>query len=52
MQRPGEGGAGVSLHHPVISGNRAYLSYLAGGDVVILDVSDKDKPVMIAHLAF
>lgn len=51
-QRPGEGDGGVSLHHPVISGNRAYLSYLFGGDVVILDISDKYKPVMIAHLDF
>lgn len=51
-QHPGEEGTGVSLHHPVISGNRAYLSYLAGGDVVILDITDKDKPKMIAHLDF
>jgi hypothetical protein len=33
-QGPGEEGSGVSLHHPVISGDRAYLSYLMGGDVV------------------
>jgi hypothetical protein len=33
-QGPGEEGGGVSLHHPVISGDRAYLSYLMGGDVV------------------
>lgn len=51
-QRPGEAGGGVNLHHPVISGNRAYLSYLFGGDVVILDISDKQQPVMIAHLDF
>jgi hypothetical protein len=51
-QRPGEEGPRVSLHHPVISGNRAYLSYLIGGDVVILDISEKEKPVMIAHLDF
>lgn len=51
-QHPGEGGPGVSLHHPVISGNRAYLSYLGGGDVVVLDITDQSKPKMIAHLDF
>jgi hypothetical protein len=42
----------VSLHHPVISGNRAYLSYLYGGDMVILDITDKTNPRMISHLDF
>ena len=52
-QRPGDKeGAGVSLHHPVVSGNRAYLSYLFGGDMVILDIRDKANPRMIAHLDF
>lgn len=52
-QGPGEReSSGVSLHHPVIAGNRAYLSYLFGGDMVILDISDKAKPRMIAHLDF
>lgn len=52
-QRPGDReGGGVSLHHPVVSGNRAYLSYLFGGDMVILDISDKAKPKMVAHLNF
>jgi hypothetical protein len=51
-QRPGEEGGKVSLHHPVISGNRAYLSYLRGGDVVILDITDQSKPRMISHLDF
>jgi hypothetical protein len=51
-QRPEERGVSVSLHHPVISGNRAYLSYLFGGDVVILDISNKQNPMMIAHLDF
>jgi len=51
-QRPGESGESVSLHHPVISGNRAYLSYLFGGNVVILDISNKYQPVMISHLDF
>ncbi|MBM4278438.1 MAG: hypothetical protein FJ130_11265 [Deltaproteobacteria bacterium] len=51
-QRPGESGESVSLHHPVISGDRAYLSYLFGGDVVTLDISDKQKPVMISHMDF
>jgi len=53
QQRPGgSGGDGVSLHHPVIDGNRAYLSYLYGGDMVILDITDKSKPHMISHLDF
>jgi hypothetical protein len=51
-QFPGGGGGGVSLHHPVISGDRAYLSYLRGGDVVVLDIADKAKPKMIAHIDF
>ena len=52
-QRPGDKeGGGVSLHHPVISGNRAYLSYLYGGDMVILDITDKTIPKMISHLDF
>ncbi len=51
-QAPGESGREVSLHHPVISGNRAYLSYLGGGDVVILDITDQSKPKRIAHLDF
>jgi len=52
-QRPGESPKEVlSLHHPVISGDRAYLSYLGGGDMVILDIADKSNPKMIAHLDF
>ncbi len=51
-QSPGGPGGGVSLHHPVISGDRAYLSYLQGGDVVILDIADKAQPKMIAHIDF
>jgi len=52
-QRPGDKvSGGVSLHHPVISDNRAYLSYLYGGDMVILDISNKSNPRMIAHLDF
>ena len=52
-QRPEDPrGAELSLHHPVISGNRAYLSYLEGGDMVILDITDKPNPKMIAHLDF
>ena len=53
-QAPGgrSGARPVSLHHPVISGNRAYLSYLYGGDMVILDISDKSRPRMISHLDF
>jgi hypothetical protein len=49
-QHPGGPESGVSLHHPVISGERAYLSYLRGGDVVVLDITDKAKPKMIAHI--
>jgi hypothetical protein len=52
-QRPGDPAKGrLSLHHPVISGNRAYLSYLSGGDMVVLDIADKSNPRMIAHLDF
>jgi hypothetical protein len=52
-QRPGDASSsGVNLHHPVVSGNRAYLSYLFGGDMVILDIADKTHPKMIAHLDF
>ena len=36
----------------MISGDRAYLSYLGGGDVVVLDITDKSKPRMISHLDF
>ncbi len=45
-------GRGLTLHHPVISGDRAYLSYLRGGDMVILDISEKNDPKMVAHLDF
>jgi hypothetical protein len=52
-QKPGATEASSkSLHHPVISGNRAYLSYLFGGDVVILDISDPYSPKEVAHLNF
>jgi hypothetical protein len=52
-QRPEDKSGGrVSLHHPVVRGNRAYLSYLFGGDVVILDITDKSRPKMISHLDF
>ena len=53
QQLPGApDGGGVSLHHPVISRNRAHLSYLGGGDMVILDITDKANPRMISHLDF
>ncbi|MBI5967254.1 MAG: hypothetical protein HY882_05300, partial [Deltaproteobacteria bacterium] len=51
-QHPEDPPAGLTLHHPVISGNRAYLSYLSGGDMVILDITDKSNPKKIAHLDF
>ncbi len=52
-QEPGaKEGRTVSLHHPVISGNRAYLSYLSGGDMVVLDISNKANPKMVSHLDF
>lgn len=49
--REKEGGR-VSLHHSVVFGSRAYLSYLSGGDMVILDISDKAHPRMISHIDF
>lgn len=51
-QAPGETGRSLGLHHPVVWGNRAYLSYLFGGDVVILDVAEKARPKRIAHIDF
>ena len=45
-------GSAVSLHHPVISGNRAYLSYLSGGDMVVLDISNQGNPRIVSHLDF
>ncbi len=51
-QAPGETGRSVGLHHPVISGNRAYLSYLFGGDIVTLDITEKTDPQKIAHIDF
>ncbi len=52
-QRPGDKEIhGRSLHHPVIMGDRAYLSYLFGGDVVILDIANPRDPKMITHLDF
>jgi hypothetical protein len=51
-QSPGGRGNRVSLHHPVISGDRAYLSYLKGGDVVILNIADKAQPKMVAHIDY
>lgn len=51
-QSPAGPGGGVSLHHPVISGDRAYLSYLQGGDVAVLDIADKAQPKMIAHIDY
>jgi hypothetical protein len=52
-QKPGAREAsGQGLHHPVILGNRAYLSYLFGGDVAILDITRPSQPRMIAHMDF
>jgi hypothetical protein len=52
-QEPRAGVAsGQSLHHPVILGNRAYLSYLFGGDVVILDITQPHRPRIMAHMDF
>lgn len=50
-QAPGETGRRVGLHHPVVSGDRAYLSYLFGGDVVVLDISEKGRPKKIAQIS-
>jgi hypothetical protein len=50
-QKPGDPeSSSKSLHHPVISGIRAYLSYLFGGDVVVLDIADPYSPKKVAHL--
>lgn len=38
----------IGCHHPLRFGDRLYVSYLNGG-VVILDVSDITRPVMIGH---
>ncbi|MHB8769828.1 MAG: LVIVD repeat-containing protein [Syntrophales bacterium] len=43
-------GRGLSLHHPVVAGNRAYLSYLFGGDMVILNITDRTAPRMVSRL--
>ena len=52
-QHPGDPpGKGLNLHHPVIKGDRAYLSYINGGDMVVLDISDKRNPRVISHLDF
>ena len=52
-QKPGAMEAGgQGLHHPVILGKRAYLSYLFGGDVAILDITRPHQPRMIAHMDF
>lgn len=51
-QAPGELGRGTGLHHPVVDGDRAYLSYLFGGDVVVLDVADVSRPRPVAHVQF
>ncbi|MFC1815845.1 LVIVD repeat-containing protein [Thermodesulfobacteriota bacterium] len=47
-----EAPGGLGLHHPVILENRAYLSYLFGGDVVILDITQQHQPRMVAHMDF
>lgn len=51
-QAPGEMGRRVGMHHPVVSGDRAYLSYLFGGDVVVLDIKEKAHPRQIAHIDY
>jgi len=47
-----EAPGGLGLHHPVVLGKRAYLSYLFGGDVVILDIARPRQPRIIAHMDF
>ena len=42
----------LGLHHPVVRGERAYLSYLFGGDVVILDIARPHQPRVVAHMDF
>src|SRR5258708_5116005 len=54
---PTEGHGGVpgakryALHHPLIRGNRAYCGWWDAG-LVILDISDKRKPVLVSQLEF
>lgn len=42
----------LGLHHPVVFGNRAYLSYNTGGNMVVLDVTDKARPKIVSQLDF
>ena len=51
----GHGGAPGSkryaLHHPLIRGNRAYCGWWDAG-LVILDISDLNKPALVSHVDF
>lgn len=40
--------SGARMHTPVIQGNRAYIGWIDGG-WVILDISDKAHPQLVAH---
>lgn len=47
-ESPDWGERRVECHHPMRFGDRLYVSYHAGG-VVLLDVSDLSRPKMISH---
>jgi hypothetical protein len=40
-----------ALHHPVIRGDRAYCGWWDQG-LVILDISDRERPKLVSHLDF
>jgi hypothetical protein len=40
--------SGIRMHTPVVSGDRAYVGWIDGG-WVILDISDKAHPKLVAH---
>lgn len=44
-------GERLSLHHPIVdfANKRVYGAYLFGGDVVVWDISDIQKPKVILH---
>ncbi|HVY15121.1 MAG TPA: hypothetical protein VHB27_07840 [Rhodopila sp.] len=40
--------SGIRMHTPIVSGDRAYVGWIDGG-WVILDISDKAHPKLVAH---
>lgn len=52
QQARGQDGAWYSLHGPAhVEGERAYLSYGAGG-AIILDISNPQRPALVSRLLF